>query len=182
MGFASIGRSVTFIAAGLISLGIATSRADDPKPEKKPVRNIKEWDLSKKGLAISGYDPVAYFPEGGGKAVKGKDSLSFNYEGVTYLFSSESNRKRFEANPARYEPAHGCWCSWAMKDGEKTEPDPATFIVRDDRLFLFYKGVFGDTKKQWEQQPHAAQAQKADAAWKKISGEEARKVAPKREK
>ncbi|MCA9244649.1 MAG: hypothetical protein KDA32_11870 [Phycisphaerales bacterium] len=166
----------------IVTLTTGVSWADDPKPEKKPVRNIKEWDLPKNGLAIGGYDPVAYFPEGGGKATKGKPDISFKHEGVTYFFANPTNRKRFEQNPARYEPAHGGWCSWAMKDGDKTQPDPKSFIVKDDRLFLFYDGIFGDTRAKWQKQSHDEQAKQADAAWKRISGEEPRKSPEKKEK
>ena len=141
-----------------------------------PIRNTKEWELPKSKLAIQGYDPVAYFPEGGGKAAKGDPKITLTYEGVVYRFATKENRERFNAKPAGYEPAHGGWCSWAMLRGEKTAPDPETYVVSGDRLFLFYNGVFGDTKKSWEKGDHDSQAAKADAAWKKLSGENPRRV------
>ncbi len=53
--------------------------------EPSPVRAIEHYDLEKKkdNLAIEGYDPVAYFKEGGGKATKGKKSISTTYKQVT---------------------------------------------------------------------------------------------------
>lgn len=139
-------------------------------------RNTREWDLPRSKLAIDGYDPVAYFPEGGRKARKGKKSITATHDGVTYRFTTQQNKDRFLDNPNRYEPAHGLWCSWAMTEGDKTEPDPTNFIVKDDRLFLFYKGFWGDTKKQWQDGNHDQLARSADTAWKRISGEEKRAV------
>lgn len=151
----------------------ATSAADAPKVE--PVRATKEWNLSKAGVAIAGYDPVAYFPEGGSSAKKGDMAVTTTYKGATYRFVSTENRDRFLADPAKYEPAHGGWCSWAMKEGDKVDVDPASFIVKEGRLFLFYKGWLGDTRAKWLKEDHAAEAKLADSEWKKVSGEESRK-------
>ena len=140
------------------------------KPE--PVRNIKEWDLPRRNkLAISGYDPVAYFPEGGGKAKKGSKKIEYTYKGVTYRFASERNKQLFQKAPARYEPAHGGWCSWAMASGGTTEANPKSFIVKDDRLFLFYDGLFGETRKDWREGNHASLVTQADGTWNGFSGE-----------
>lgn len=172
----SISRSM---AASILALGaLACSGHAQQGGDGPPVRAIEEWDLPRKGekLAIDGYDPVAYFPEGGGEAMKGDKGITTVHGGVTYRFASAAHRALFLAHPDRYEPAHGGWCSWAMREGEKTEPDPRAFIVADDRLFLFYKGLGGDTRKQWLKTDHEASAAAADAAWETISGESARQV------
>src|SRR5205085_6783134 len=76
------------------------------------------------GVAIEGYDAVAYFT---GKAIEGKKDLSFKHEGVVYYFSSGANRDLFAKNPASYEPQYGGWCAYAMgASGEKVEVDPET--------------------------------------------------------
>lgn len=167
--------------AGMATAARALADPGDPTPSAsipaKPVRNVKEWDVAKRTmLAIQGYDPVAYFPEGGGRAVKGSKDIEAAYEGVAYRFASAEHKEMFLKNPAKYEPAHGGWCSYAMwQKGEKVEVDPTSFIVKDDRLFLFYDGWGGDTRKKWlKAGDHEAQAKAADAAWKKISGEEPR--------
>jgi peptide methionine sulfoxide reductase msrA/msrB len=139
-----------------------------------PVRNVAEWNIGKDKLAIQGYDPVAYFPEDGGAAVKGDEKITAEYGGVVYRFASAAHREKFLANPARFEPAHGGWCSYAMLEGDKVQVDPRSFIAKDGRLFLFYKGFLGDTRAKWQKADHAAQAKTADAMWKKISGESAR--------
>ncbi len=159
----------------------AHTTAFQDSADNAPVRNIEEWDIKKNKPAIDGYDPVAYFPESGGKATKGKKDLEYTHKGVTYRFASQSNLDAFKKDPKKYEPAHGTWCSWAMTTGDKTEADPKTFIVKDGRLFLFYNSFFGNTKKDWLKGDHDALANKADASWKKISGEGARTPETKKE-
>lgn len=153
-----------------------TPPADAPKSEPKaePRRNVAQHNLDKAGLAIAGYDPVAYFPEGGGKPAKGKPTITHAHRGATYRFATEANRDAFLKDPSKYEPAHGGWCSYAMADGKKVEVDPTSFRVKGGRLFLFYKDFFNDTRATWLKQ-EATLEPKADAAWLKTSGEEPRK-------
>src|SRR5450755_4628616 len=78
---------------------------------------IKQFNLDD-GLAIKGYDPIAYFKLN--KAVKGKKDFSFSWQGVGYHFISEADLEKFKANPAKYEPQFGGWCAYAMgHDGSK---------------------------------------------------------------
>ena len=87
------------------------------------------------GIAINGYDAVAYFKQG--KAVKGEKELAVFDQGVTYYFSSNENKDEFKKDPSRYEPQYGGWCAYAMgKDGSKVEVDPGTFKVIDGKLYL----------------------------------------------
>lgn len=137
-----------------------------------PVRAVSKWNLKKKErLAIGGYDPVGYFPAGGGRAMKGLDSIALDHRGAVYRFANEGNKAAFLADPAKYEPAYGGWCAWAMLDGAQVDVDPKSFIVKDGRLFLFYDGILGDTKSKWLGGSHADQAGKADANWRRTSGE-----------
>jgi hypothetical protein len=57
------------------------------------------------GVAIKGYDPVAYFTEN--RAVKGSRELSFNWNEARWYFSKAENRDLFAANPQKYTPHHG---------------------------------------------------------------------------
>ena len=119
-----------------------------------------------KGLAIQGYDPVAYFTQK--KAVKGKSSIVAVYEGATYNFSSQTNKELFLKNPVGYEPQYGGWCAYAMgSNGEKVEIDPETFKIVDGKLYLFYNAFFNNTLKSWNKDETNLR-KKADANWKKI--------------
>lgn len=126
----------------------------------------KEFNLGKNGLAIDGYDPVAYFKEN--KAIKGNSSFATVYQGATYYFSSADNKEEFKKNPAKYEPQYGGWCAYAMgKNGEKVEIDPETFKIVDGKLFLFYNRFFNNTLKSWNKDELNLHT-KADVNWKKI--------------
>lgn len=142
---------------------LAASTAATPDTDTRRAH----YHLEKAGLAIEGYDPVAYFPEGGGKPAKGKKTLEVEHLGVRYRFSSEANKKRFEDSPQKYEPAYGGWCAYAMgTSGDKVDVDPTSYEVHDGRLYLFYKSLFANTLKSWK--PKRAELKpKADAAWTK---------------
>ena len=145
---------------------------DGKKNADRPA--LKDYRVDKSGLAIKGYDPVAYFPTYGGKATKGSKKITAKHRGVTYRFASERNKKAFLAAPERFEPTYGGWCAWAMADGKgsKTKPHPKSFTIEDGRLYLFYDGFFGNTRKSWKKKGSAPKlAAKADTNWKRISGE-----------
>ncbi|MCF6130319.1 YHS domain protein [Flavobacterium sp. AS60] len=129
-------------------------------------KRTKEFNLENK-TAIQGYDPVAYFTQK--KAVKGKATIVAIYEGVTYNFSSQTNKELFLKNPVGYEPQYGGWCAFAMGDyGEKVEVNPGTFKVLDGKLYLFYNAFFNNTLKSWNKDEINLK-KKADANWKKLS-------------
>lgn len=122
---------------------------------------IKHLNLEK-GIAIQGYDPVAYFSN---KALKGDKQFTANYKGVVYYFSSESNKNNFLKNPSKYEPQYGGWCAFAMGDnGKKVEIDPETFKIIDGSLYLFYNAFFNNTLKSWNKDEKNLKA-KADKNW-----------------
>ncbi len=125
-----------------------------------------KWNLGKDQLAIEGFDPVSYFPEGGGSPVKGDPKLESVLDGARYRFASAAHQKWFLAEPARYRPKYGGWCAYAMVDGDDVEVDPKSFLIEHSRLLLFYKGFLADTRAKWL--PKAQEfAPKADAAWAK---------------
>ncbi len=72
----------------------------------------KQFNVDESGLAIKGYDPVAYFTSN--KAIEGKKDITLGYQGITYRFATTANRDAFKANPGKYEPLYGGWCAYAM--------------------------------------------------------------------
>lgn len=106
-------------------------------------------NIDKKGIAISGYDPVSYHLSN--KAQKGNANIKATHDGAVYLFSSESNKQLFEGNPQKYAPQFGGWCAYAVADSKsKVEIDPESFLIQDGRLLLFYNGLFADTRSKWQ--------------------------------
>jgi YHS domain-containing protein len=129
------------------------------------VFRIKQYNLDD-GVAIKGYDPVAYFTIG--KAEKGKSSFSSLFHGVSYHFATAEDLKVFQATPEKFEPQYGGWCAYAMgHDGSKVEVDPETFKIIDGKLFLFYNRFFNNTLKTWNQHEPGLHAQ-ADTNWQHI--------------
>jgi YHS domain-containing protein len=131
----------------------------------QPDVRIKQFNLED-GLAIQGYDPVAYFVQH--KAVKGKKEFLRKQDGVTYYFSSASNMELFAKNYAKYEPQYGGWCAYAMGEtGEKVEVDPETFKIVDGKLYLFYNSLFNNTLPKWNK-AEGDLKMKADKHWSAI--------------
>ncbi len=126
-------------------------------------------DLNLEGaLALQGYDPVAYFPEGGGQARKGAKERTVRFDGITYRFATEKNRALFLAHPTRFEPDYGGWCAYAMASGDKVAIDPESFLVQKGRLYVFYKSFLANTRKKWLKDADGLQV-KADGEWTRIS-------------
>ncbi len=149
------------------------SYADVSVAIRKVIRpaSIKEYNLPKKSpLALQGYDPVTYFTLN--QPVKGQDTITSMFRGVTYRFSSAETRSQFANDPERYLPTYGGWCATAMgESGEKVEVDPTNFKVKNGRLFLFYKSLFADAKTSWNK--HEAEWEPAaDKHWKSLSAED----------
>jgi len=139
-------------------MGVHSQLIAQNNPTK--IQNLKE------GLAIQGYDPVAYFTQN--KAIEGKKTISQQYNGATYYFSSEANKTTFTKDPAKYEPAYGGYCAYAMAFGDKVKIDPETFKVKEGRLFLFYNFRFNNTLTDWNKD-EANLYKKAEEEWKKLN-------------
>jgi YHS domain-containing protein len=116
-----------------------------------------------KGVAIQGYDPVSFYE--GDKPLEGKKSISFSYNGAVYFFSNSKNLQTFKNNPAKYEPAYGGWCAYAMgAKGEKVEIDPETYKIINGKLYLFYNRFLNNTLNLWNKD-EASLKPKADRYW-----------------
>ncbi len=86
------------------------------------------------GLAIQGYDPVAYFTAQ--KAMKGLPAFTADHDGATYQFSSAEHRALFLKDPAKYAPAFGGYCGYAASINRLSPIDPAYFQVIEGKLIL----------------------------------------------
>ncbi len=86
------------------------------------------------GVAISGYDPVAYFTEG--RPVMGKSGHALHWRGATWYFASAAAMEAFEMNPAAYAPQYGGYCAYAMSKGALAPTAPEAFTIHDGRLYL----------------------------------------------
>src|SRR5262245_33617246 len=64
------------------------------------------------GVAVGGYDPVAYFQDG--KAVPGSKDITTQWKGATWQFATTKNRDAFVAKPEVYAPQYGGYCAFAV--------------------------------------------------------------------
>jgi YHS domain-containing protein len=141
----------------LILLGAFTQLHSQTNPEYAAQCNLQN------GIAINGYDPVAYFTKN--KAEKGNATQVAKFEGIYYHFSSVTNKETFLKNPKKYQPQYGGWCAFAMGDyGKKVEVDPETFKIVDGKLYLFYNAYFNNTLKSWNKDEKNLKL-KADKNW-----------------
>ncbi len=95
-------------------------------------------------VAVGGYDSVAYQTQG--KAVRGSGAHVAAFQGETYLFSSQENKERFEADPAKYAPAFGGYCAYGVTVAKKFVGDPEIWKVVDGTLYL---NLNPDIQKLW---------------------------------
>jgi YHS domain-containing protein len=86
------------------------------------------------GLALRGYDPVAYFTDG--KPVLGDFTITAQHEGATYRFASEDHKALFVKDPARYLPQYGGFCAFGTAQGYKVDGDPNVWKIVDNKLYL----------------------------------------------
>lgn len=98
------------------------------------------------GLALKGYDPVAYFNEG--KATDGSNQLTHDWNGARWHFSSAANRDSFATEPLKYAPQYGGYCAWAVGHGYTAKGDPEAWRIVDGKLYLNYDQ---SVKARWEQ-------------------------------
>ncbi|MFM9883111.1 MAG: YHS domain-containing (seleno)protein [Burkholderiales bacterium] len=86
-------------------------------------------------VMLLGHDPVAYFTVG--KPMRGYPNIREDYDGVTFYFTSEENRAMFRANPAKYFPQYGAFCSSGAAYGIKLGHDPTEFEIVDGKIYFF---------------------------------------------
>lgn len=130
-----------FIAASLLGLALAGTAYAAPA-----INTLKRGLISDSatGVAINGYDTVAYFTEG--KPVKGSDAFTHDYNGAKWKFASQKHLDLFKASPDKYTPQYGGYCAYGVSQGYLVSIEPEQFTVRDGKLYLNYdSGV----QKKW---------------------------------
>ncbi|MBA2743105.1 MAG: hypothetical protein H0U43_02130 [Chthoniobacterales bacterium] len=99
-------------------------------------------NLSKDGLALQGYDPVAFFTEG--KPVLGDEKFHSAYHDATYRFASAEHQAMFEKEPAKYEPQFGGYCAYGVAKGHLSPVKIEAFQIVNGRLLMQYDSSVKD--------------------------------------
>lgn len=116
--------------------------------------------FAENGVAIRGYDPVAYFTDG--KPVEGRPEFAVTRDGATWRFATAEHKAAFEADPAKFTPQYGGYCAWAVSAKNEAVPiDPAAWRIVDGKLYLNYSQ---DVQRDWGQDVPGHIA-KADQNW-----------------
>ena len=116
-------------------------------------------NLDKTGVAIQGYDPVAFFTDN--KPVKGEQKFLLKHDGAIYFFASKEHKDLFKADPAKYTPEFGGYCAYGVSKNKLVEIDVDAFQIVDGKLLLQYsKGIRDDFNKDTK-----ANLAKASANW-----------------
>jgi YHS domain-containing protein len=100
------------------------------------------------GIAIRGYDSVAYFISN--KPVKGKEEFSTNFQGAKWLFSSKENLDLFLSNPEKYLPQYGGYCAYGVAVDNLVSIEPDKFTIKNGKLYLNYDS---DIQSKWLKDP-----------------------------
>jgi hypothetical protein len=88
------------------------------------------------GLAIGGYDPVAFYTDG--KPVPGSPDLEFQYGGTVWRFCNIGNWEAFAARSDVYMPKFGGYDPLGVARGVAVAGNPSVWLISSGRLFLFY--------------------------------------------
>jgi YHS domain-containing protein len=156
-------RSIRRLLAVALCVGVLTPAVAGA--ETSPVTPVNTAD----GVALKGYDPVAYFTAG--KPTPGMDEYALRWKGVTYRFASAENRALFNADPERYAPQYGGYCAYAMSINRIADIDPARWTIVDGKLYLnnnllsqalwsvSTRGKIGSADRHWAVFPKTAEAE-----------------------
>lgn len=91
-------------------------------------------DKDMNGVAIKGYDPVAYFTDN--KPMMGNKMYSYKWDGATWEFASEKHLTMFKENPGKYAPKYGGYCAYAVSKNKLASTDPTVWKIVDGKLYL----------------------------------------------
>ncbi|WP_424989363.1 YHS domain-containing (seleno)protein [Flagellimonas sp.] len=127
----------------------------------------KSHNIDDSKIALQGYSPVSYLDLG--IAQRGLKEYKATHNGIAYYFTSEAQKKTFEASPEKYLPQYGGYCAFGVSVGAKFRVDPTKFVVKDGKYFLFLYDVEVDAQQLWLAENHQKVVKKADANWRKLS-------------
>lgn len=147
---------IALIAAVIMSVTVAFL------PSQGSAKTSPVYTGTFDNVAISGYDPVAYFTNG--RPVKGSVTFKSTYKGAEFRFANADNLAKFKANPSAYAPQYGGYCAWAVSQGYTASGDPTVWKIVSGKLYLNYDRKVG---KDWEKDI-PGHIRSANANWPKL--------------
>lgn len=138
------GRSNLKYAVKVLAILAVTAGGVAPLTSHAVKQTGGEYNTMYAGLGAKGYDVVAYFDQG--KPVEGSAKHESVYGGVTWRFASKKHLALFEANPEKYAPQYGGFCSWGTASGKLFDVDPVNgWTIVDGKLYLNFNADLNKT-------------------------------------
>lgn len=134
-------RFITVTLLGVL-LFLATAFAAEPI---NTLERSGLWGYTPSGVAIRGYDPVAYFTEGA--PAEGSDEFAIQWRGATWKFASQQHLNLFEEDPERYAPQYGGYCAYGVAQDYLVKIEPENWTIVNDKLYLNYDD---EVQSLWE--------------------------------
>ena len=117
--------------ATLVALSAAMLDANQTPTSAQTHENY----YAEEGVALAGYDTVAYFTES--EALVGNPAYTHEWQGVTWQFSSADHRDLFAASPTDYAPQYGGFCSLNVAEGTRMDPDMTIWEISENKLYFY---------------------------------------------
>lgn len=147
---------LAFCAVLVATVGLLAAQTSDAAA--KPRINT----IGLRGVAIKGYDPVAYFTKRA--PTRGSKKYTLKHAGAKWRFASAENKAAFAANPRKYTPAYGGYCAYGVSQGNLVKIEPNAWAIKGGRLYLNYNRSI---QRQWAKKPASYIAQ-ANKKWPRL--------------
>lgn len=129
-------KKVLMVIGGIVAILIVVTLVISIKDKIYPISIGIHDDMDLiEGVALNGNDPVSYFTNN--NAVKGHAQFAYSWNNANWYFISDSARKLFKAEPEKYAPQFGGYCSLAVSKGFTAHGDANIFMVDDNKLYIF---------------------------------------------
>ena len=121
------------------------------------------WQDSATGLAMGGYDPIAYFTQQAARP--GSEEVELSWGGAVWRFLNIGNRAAFERDPQVYTPRFAGYDAYALSNGRTTRGRPSIWVVHKSRIYLFHNAA---NLRLWQEQREGV-TKRAEANWARLS-------------
>ncbi len=151
------------LAAALVALGtlVFSSGSGTTAP------TIETSVSSRDGVAISGFDPVAYFTDR--EPVAGSATYAVRWRGTVWHFTSAENARLFRSEPERFAPQYGGYSVYGMSRARAYRANPRVFDIIDGKLYLSRNSR---VREIWQRNPKGYIGS-ADSQWARVGMSEA---------